>query len=505
MLGSFEAPAAESIAELGRYPQRMGMVSALRRPTRRRGVVVGLLSLTVAVFAPASAASGEIGAFGDAQQVVIKGYAGEAMEPFITPDGQYLLFNTSNVAPAVPALQLATRIGAQTFEYQGPLPGEGVNEGGFLSGTPTMDRAGDLYFISNRSYSQTLSTVYGGQFAFGTVTGVHLVSGISGGTPGTVDFDVGVSPDGASLYVAVGQFGAGGGPSSAGLVLYDRSAGGFVRDPRSAEILRNVNASGMLTYAAASSPDGLELFFTRASTTSGSPTIYRATRTSTTRPFGTAQRIGAITGFAEAPSLSSDGSTLYFHHLLSSGHFVIERVTRVYTPAPTVTALSPTKGPASGGTLVHISGTHLDGASSVRFASVEATNVVVSSETELSAVAPASTAGTLDVTVTTPNGTSAISGHDHFKSIPTVTGVSPSGGTKAGGDTVTVTGAGFALGSSATTFKFGTAAALSVECSSSTTCTVLAPPHPAGKVDVKATVAKLASVANRPADQYTYS
>ncbi len=46
-----------------------------------------------------------------------------------------------------------------------------------------------------------------------------------------------------------------------------------------------------------------------------------------------------------------------------------------------------------------------------------------------------------------PNGASAIVKGDKFKyENPTVTGVSPSTGTKAGGTSVTVTGSGFALG-----------------------------------------------------------
>jgi hypothetical protein len=464
-----------------------------------------LSAVAVAALAPAGVASADIGAFAGPQPVVIEGYSGEAMEPFITPDGRYLLFNTSNAAPGIPALQIAGSLDAGTFEYEGPLQGEGVNEEGFLSGTPTMDRAGTLYFISNRSYPQTLSTVYAGQFAAGALGGVHLVPGITGGTPGTVDFDVGVSPDGASLYVAVGQFGPGGGPSSAGLVLFDRVGSAFARDPRSTELLRAVNAPGSLTYAAAASPDGLELFYTRASLTSGTPAIYRSTRTSTTRPFGAAQRIAAITGFAEAPSLSSDGTTLYFHHLLSGNHFVIERVTRVYAPAPAVSAVSPARGLASGATAVRIMGTHLSGASAVDFGGLSAVDVAAVSETEVTAVAPASTAGTLDVTVTTAGGTSAISARDHFKSYPTVADVVPGSGTHAGGESVTVTGSGFAVGAGVTTFRFGAAGPVAGECASSTTCTVLTPPHSSGRVDVKATVAKLTSAANRPADQYTYN
>lgn len=103
------------------------------------------------------------------------------MEPFISRDGRYLLFNTSHVTPDVPSLQLATRIDAQTFESQGEI--QGVSEPGALSGTPTMDNEGNLYFVSPRSYSQTLSTVYTGQFSSGQVTGVHLIPGRVGRDP----------------------------------------------------------------------------------------------------------------------------------------------------------------------------------------------------------------------------------------------------------------------------------------------------------------------------------
>jgi hypothetical protein len=87
---------------------------------------------------------------------------------------------------------------------------------------------------------------------------------------------------------------------------------------------------------------------------------------------------------------------------------------------------------------------------------------------------------------------------------PIVTGISPSTGSKAGGATVTVTGTGFALGATATAVYFGTVKAASVNCVSTTTCTVVTPAHAAGAVDVKVTVNKVASNKNAPADQYTY-
>jgi hypothetical protein len=268
------------------------------------------------------------GAFTDPQTVTILGYSGSAMEPFISSDGRYLLFNTSNVAPGIPALEFATRIDAQTFEYRGEI--EGANEPGVLSGTPTMDEEGNLYFVSPRSYPQTLSTIYTGRFSSGVVSGVHLLPGVSGGAPGTVDFDVSVSPDGASLYVSAGQFGGGAGPTSSVLELFDRVGSGFVLDPHSSRWLQAVNKTGMLDYAASVSSNGLELFFTRANPARGAqglPEIYRAARTTKSRPFSQVQRIGAITGTAEAPAISFDGTVLYYHQIIG-GTFVIRSVSR---------------------------------------------------------------------------------------------------------------------------------------------------------------------------------
>ena len=66
----------------------------------------------------------------------------------------------------------------------------------------------------------------------------------------------------------------------------------------------------------------------------------------------------------------------------------------------------------------------------------------------------------MDVTVTTPTGTSAVSSSDQFTyaaaSSPSVTGLSTSGGSTAGGLGVTVTGTHF---TGATAVDFGTVAA----------------------------------------------
>src|SRR5271157_1108113 len=82
--------------------------------------------------------------------------------------------------------------------------------------------------------------------------------------------------------------------------------------------------------------------------------------------------------------------------------------------APTVTKINPTSGPLIGGTTVTVTGTGFTGATSVKFGTTAATSYTVVSATSITAVSPAGSAGTVDVTVTTPSGTSVISASDQF-------------------------------------------------------------------------------------------
>jgi IPT/TIG domain len=174
-----------------------------------------------------------------------------------------------------------------------------------------------------------------------------------------------------------------------------------------------------------------------------------------------------------------------------------------YVAAPTVKRITPTNGSAVGGTTVTVTGTHFTGASAVSFGSVHATSFTVVSAKSISAVSPAQAAGIVDVTVTTQGGTSAVNSEDRFKYTPTITGVSPSSGPVAGGTSVIVTGTGFATATGATTVRFGAVNASKANCSSSTTCTVVAPAHKAETVAVHATVNGVVSP-KAPADTFTF-
>ena len=81
---------------------------------------------------------------------------------------------------------------------------------------------------------------------------------------------------------------------------------------------------------------------------------------------------------------------------------------------PTVSSVSPSAGAARGGTSVTVTGTGLSAATSVDFGSTAATNLAEVSTTEVTATSPVHAPGTVTVTVTTPEGTSATSTADRF-------------------------------------------------------------------------------------------
>ncbi len=79
-----------------------------------------------------------------------------------------------------------------------------------------------------------------------------------------------------------------------------------------------------------------------------------------------------------------------------------------------VSSVSPDNGPVTGGTTVTIDGTGFQCVKGVKFGSINAQSFTVNSATRITAVSPAASAGTVDVTVITANGTSEITDKDKF-------------------------------------------------------------------------------------------
>jgi alpha-tubulin suppressor-like RCC1 family protein len=149
---------------------------------------------------------------------------------------------------------------------------------------------------------------------------------------------------------------------------------------------------------------------------------------------------------------------------------------------PVVSGVSPDQPNKRGTAKVTITGSEFEEASEVKFGSAKATSVVVKENgTIVEATSPAGK-GTVDVTVTTPMGTSATSEADRFYySRPTVKRLSPRKGPELGGTSVTITGTNFA---GATAVKFGSSNATSFTVKSETEIVATSPSHPGGFVEV---------------------
>jgi hypothetical protein len=176
-----------------------------------------------------------------------------------------------------------------------------------------------------------------------------------------------------------------------------------------------------------------------------------------------------------------------------------------YVSPVTVTGLSPSQGPAAGGTSVTITGTYFSSGATVMFGNTAATSVVVNSSTKITATAPAGTS-VVNVIVTTYQGTSATSSADlyTYEAAPTVTSVSPSSGTVAGGTSVTIGGTGFVSGM---IVDFGNTPGSNVVVSSSTSATVTSPSNSSpdgGLVNITVTTSNGTSAVSG-ADHYTYT
>jgi IPT/TIG domain len=172
-------------------------------------------------------------------------------------------------------------------------------------------------------------------------------------------------------------------------------------------------------------------------------------------------------------------------------------------PPPSVTGLTPSSGPAAGGTVVTLTGGSFTGATTVSFGGVPAATFAVSSATTITATAPAGTpTAVVAVTVTGPGGTSAVTTSDTFTYGPLVTSVSPRSGSHLGGTTLTIKGVGF---SGATAVSFGPIVVTSgfTVNSTGTQITLAAPAGVAGTVNVTVTVGGTTTVVG-PLNQYTY-
>ena len=167
---------------------------------------------------------------------------------------------------------------------------------------------------------------------------------------------------------------------------------------------------------------------------------------------------------------------------------------------PVVDAVSPATGVVDGGTAVMITGSNLLNVGEVDFGGVPA-YFWVNDDTSITAFSPAGSAGTVDVTAISYDGTSATTPGDQFTYVaaPAVTAIDPATGPVEGGTAVTITGTD--LGSASEVDFGGVAASFVVNADG--VITAVTPAGIAGPVDVTVTTDGGMS-ATTASDVFTY-
>ncbi|MGF1544402.1 MAG: hypothetical protein ACFB00_07880 [Parvularculaceae bacterium] len=280
-----------------------------------------LASAVLAVSAVRAAVAGSAD-FEPPVDVAIDGHDGHAMEPFVSRDGRWLFFNDRNQPQDQTDLHVATRVDATRFDYLGRLQGANSEA---LDGVPSMDRSGRFFFVSPRSYDETKNTLWRGRFDDGRLADVRPLAGdASRRKPFWLNIDAEVSADGETLYVVESRWRVfGGGIKSADILLARRGDDDAFRRPDDGGgggggTFEAINTD-LLEFAPATTSDERTLYFTRVDRKAlregreDGFGIFVAERSSRTEPFGAPQRIEAINGYVEAPTVGPDGCAIYFH------------------------------------------------------------------------------------------------------------------------------------------------------------------------------------------------
>ena len=407
----------------------------------------------------------------------------------------------------------ATGTPTPTIAEAGTLPNGVTFSGGVLSGTATQSGTFPITFTASngignpavQKFTLTVNPAAGSP----TVTGVAPGSGPpAGGTSVSV---TGTNFTGATAV----HFGT---VAGTGLVVNSATSISITSPAGTSGTTVNVtvttpvgtsatNVSDEYTYnskpsVASISPDaGLPAGGTSVSVTGANFTGATAVNFGTTA--GTGLVVNSATSISITSPAGTSGTTVDVTVVSSNGTSATGPADKfTYEGVPTVTGVSPNTGPTTGGTSVTVTGTNFTDATAVNFGATAGTGLVVNSATSISITSPPGTAGTIDVTVTTPVDTSATSRADDFTYVapPTVTDVSPGAGPAAGGTAVSITGTNF---TGATAVHFGTVAGTGLTVNSATSISVTSPAG-SGTVNVTVTTPGGGTSATSDADQFIY-
>ncbi len=179
---------------------------------------------------------------------------------------------------------------------------------------------------------------------------------------------------------------------------------------------------------------------------------------------------------------------------------VLEIIGKRNTPPPQLTSVSPASGSTTGGTTINISGDNFLKGATARLGGAIASSTTVLNSSSISALTPSHAPGVVDVSVTNPDGqTALLVGAYTYLPPPQLTSIAPVSGFTTGGTTINISGMNFQTGA---TVRFGNVAATSTTVVNSNSINAVTPSHGLGIVDVS--VANPDSQTNTLANAYRY-
>lgn len=268
--------------------------------------------------------------------ITINGYADDAMEPFISPDGNTLFFNSLNDGTDT-KLYFATKVNAATFTFMGELTGANETISTQLNAVADMDALNNFYWTSVRDYPAELNNLHHGTFENGDILNIGRVQGdFYVGQTGWLVMDHGISTNGELLYYNNARFDQAacpGVPCETFLGIAQKvSNATFTKTVDSDTILQNINDPAYIYYAPCITQDNLELYYTRflAGTVTGQTLaeICVATRKVITEPFSVPKVLFSNTvenGIVEAPTITTDKQVMYYHKKIAGVFKILMR------------------------------------------------------------------------------------------------------------------------------------------------------------------------------------
>ena len=272
--------------------------------------------------------------YGAAIDVTINGLSFDAMEPFISPNGNYLFFNSLNDGIET-KLYYATKVNDSTFTFVGELSGANQTSSPQLDAVADMDVLGNFYWTSTRDYPSELNNLFQGVFNAGSITDIGRVQGdFNKNIPGWLVMDHGISLDGQFLYFNNARFDdtTCQGPCETTIGIAEKvNATTFNTLSNSTEILQNINDPTYIYYAPCISSDQLELYYTRYKkeqiTVNTTFEICVAVRDDAGSEFSIPEVLFSetIANLVEAPTLTVDKNIMYYHQKTSDSHKIVMR------------------------------------------------------------------------------------------------------------------------------------------------------------------------------------